>query len=62
MNLSFPETPMEVPLSQNALVVLKKRYLKKDDEGNLDEGVGDMFLRVAEPSPRWICFMIPRRM
>jgi ribonucleoside-diphosphate reductase alpha chain len=48
MNLSFPETPMEVPLSQNALVVLKKRYLKKDDEGNLDEGVGDMFLRVAE--------------
>jgi ribonucleoside-diphosphate reductase alpha chain len=48
MNLSFPEIAREVPLSQNALVVLKKRYLKKDDEGNLDEGIGDMFLRVAE--------------
>ena len=35
-------------LSQNALKVLQKRYLKKDDSGNPIENVSDMFTRVAE--------------
>ncbi|MCK9377402.1 MAG: vitamin B12-dependent ribonucleotide reductase [Syntrophobacterales bacterium] len=38
----------ELLLSPNALVVLKKRYLKKDDEGAVIEDASDMFLRVAE--------------
>ena len=35
-------------ISQNALVVLKKRYLKKDDTGNPVETVEDLFSRVAQ--------------
>ena len=35
-------------LSDNARVVLEKRYLKKDDNGNVIEQPEDMFYRVAE--------------
>ena len=38
----------ELPLSQNAVVVLKKRYLKKDEAGRPQEGAQEMFRRVAE--------------
>jgi len=35
-------------LSPNSLKVLRKRYLKKDDSGNVAEQPSDMFVRVAE--------------
>ena len=38
----------ELPLSPNALVVLKKRYLKKDERGEPTEAAPDMFRRVAD--------------
>jgi ribonucleoside-diphosphate reductase alpha chain len=38
----------ELPLSQNAVVVLKRRYLKKDERGEPTEAAPDMFRRVAE--------------
>ena len=38
----------ELPLSANAVVVLKKRYLKKDEKGEPTEAAHDMFHRVAE--------------
>ena len=38
----------ELPLSPNAVVVLKRRYLKKDDKGEVAEAAPDMFRRVAE--------------
>ncbi|MDP3182441.1 MAG: vitamin B12-dependent ribonucleotide reductase [Desulfobaccales bacterium] len=38
----------ELPLSPNALVVLKRRYLKKDDRGEVAEAAPEMFRRVAE--------------
>src|SRR3972149_6676363 len=34
-------------LSQNAMTVLEKRYLRKDDEGQVVESPDDMFGRVA---------------
>ena len=37
----------DLPLSENALVVLAKRYLKKDIDGNPVERPEDMFRRVA---------------
>jgi ribonucleoside-diphosphate reductase alpha chain len=38
----------ELSLSANAVVVLKKRYLKKDEKGEPMEGAQEMFRRVAE--------------
>ncbi|MEW6387273.1 MAG: vitamin B12-dependent ribonucleotide reductase [Thermodesulfobacteriota bacterium] len=38
----------ELSLSPNAQVVLRKRYLKKDERGEPTEGAPDMFQRVAE--------------
>jgi len=38
----------ELPLSANAVVVLKKRYLKKDERGEPTEAAPDMFRRVAQ--------------
>ena len=38
----------ELPLSANAVVVLKKRYLKKDEKGEPTEAAQEMFRRVAE--------------
>ena len=42
----FKECPAK--LAKNALTVLKKRYLKKDDNGNVAEKPEDLFYRVAE--------------
>lgn len=41
----LPET--KLPLSENALVVLAKRYLKKNEDGSVAEKPEDMFQRVA---------------
>ena len=38
---------MLVRLTENAVKVLEKRYLAKDEEGNLCETPEDMFRRVA---------------
>ena len=38
----------ELPLSANAVVVLKKRYLKKDEKGEPTEAAQEMFRRVAD--------------
>jgi len=47
---SAPEDiPLEkIILSENALTVLRARYLKKDDRGNVIEEPHDMFMRVSQ--------------
>jgi ribonucleoside-diphosphate reductase alpha chain len=42
------EISQELPLSANASVVLKRRYLKKDAKGEVVEDAPDMFRRVAD--------------
>ncbi len=39
---------MKIELTENAIKVLEKRYLKKDKNGNIIETPEDMFLRVAK--------------
>jgi len=41
-------TQYEIKLSDNALKILKKRYLKKDDSGSVIESPEEMFRRVAD--------------
>lgn len=43
--MQLPKT--NLPLTQNALVVLAKRYLRKDESGKVIESPEDMFHRVA---------------
>ena len=40
--------PREINLTRNALTVIKKRYLKKNENGELIEKPEQMFRRVAE--------------
>ncbi|RKY34261.1 MAG: ribonucleoside reductase class II [Candidatus Duberdicusella sinuisediminis] len=43
---------MELKLSENALVVLKKRYLRKNNKGEVIETPEELFLRVAKAVAR----------
>ncbi|NYT04406.1 MAG: vitamin B12-dependent ribonucleotide reductase [Candidatus Methanofastidiosa archaeon] len=45
-NTDYAEEPLN--LSDNAIKVLERRYLKKDQEGNIVENPNDLFLRVAK--------------
>jgi len=45
-NNDYEEEPLN--LSDNAIKVLERRYLKKDQEGNVTENPKDLFLRVAK--------------
>ena len=38
---------MRIALANNAKIVLEKRYLKKDENGNARETPEDLFVRVA---------------
>ena len=46
--LATAQVSEEMSLSPNALTVLGKRYLKKDDQGEVVERPADMFHRVAQ--------------
>jgi len=41
-------TAMKISLSENAEVVIKKRYLRKDSSGNIIETIEELFTRVAK--------------
>ena len=46
-NQNVTSTRPEIPLSENSLAVLEKRYLRRGPDGQPEESVQDMFLRVA---------------
>jgi len=46
-NTTYIEEAVFLQLSSNALKVLERRYLSKDENGNIIESVEDMFRRVA---------------
>jgi ribonucleoside-diphosphate reductase alpha chain len=46
-NTTYIEEAVFLQLSSNALKVLERRYLSKDESGNITESVEDMFRRVA---------------
>ena len=46
--MANPAIETELQLSDNALTVLERRYLKKDTDGNVIERPEDMFRRVAD--------------
>jgi ribonucleoside-diphosphate reductase alpha chain len=46
--MPLAEKDTKLQLNNNALTVLKKRYLRKDDKGNVIEKPEDMFRRVAK--------------
>jgi ribonucleoside-diphosphate reductase alpha chain len=48
LSMETREIAGSLPLSPNAMVVLKRRYLKKDERGEPTEAAPDMFRRVAE--------------
>ncbi|MBW2164049.1 MAG: ribonucleotide-diphosphate reductase subunit alpha, partial [Deltaproteobacteria bacterium] len=50
MDSSLPNT--DLPLTNNALVVLARRYLKKDEQGKVVETPEEMFRRVARTIAR----------
>jgi ribonucleoside-diphosphate reductase alpha chain len=52
LHMEQSEIRGELPLSANAVVVLKRRYLKKDERGEPTEAASDMFGRVAETIAR----------
>ena len=45
---------LEEKLSQNALTVLEKRYLKKDKDGQVVETPEEMFWQVARGAGCWV--------
>src|SRR3970040_2429055 len=52
MSIREPSGPAKIPLSDNARVVLERRYLAKDAEGHPLETPEQMFARVARTIPK----------
>lgn len=50
--ISMPDVPKRIKLSSNALVVLKKRYLTKNEKGEVVETPEELFWRVARTVAR----------
>lgn len=50
---------LDMQLNSNALTVLARRYLKKDEQGRLIETPEEMFNRVAKNIAQAACFVLP---